>query len=356
MNALELASRFALPGQVVAVEPLGGGLINATYRVTTDRSRGVLQRINRRVFPRPERILANLRRLQHYWNGLPAADLRLPRLIPTREGKDWIEDDAGEYWRMLEYLDGVTLTKIKTHQVAEALGASLGHFHRLLAGMDCSGWDDPLPGFHVTPSYLAALERARLGWCGQKSKTLESLFDWITKLSGWACGLDQARRSGRLPLRIVHGDPKLDNLLFDAKTSKPLAWVDLDTVGPGLIHYDIGDCLRSVCHEAGGVELDLIEKVLAGWLAELNGLLSPEELRWVPHAIALLPFELGVRFLTDYLEGNRYFKVSDPEQNLNRALEQFALARQVLGQQRLLRKLWRKLTRAPGRSASAPPT
>lgn len=345
MNALEFALCFALPGQVVAVEPWGKGLINVTYRVATDQACGVLQRINAEVFPHPSQVMANLRRLENYWHALPAPDLRLPRLVPTRSGDDYLIDKQGQCWRMLEYLDGITLAKVETPQVAEALGASLGRFHRLLAGMDCSAWHDPLPGFHVTPRYLAALEQAR---CRQKVKdaaSLRALFSWIDKLKGWASGLDLARQAGRLPLRIVHGDPKLDNLLFDARTFMPVAWVDLDTVGPGLVHYDIGDCLRSVCHQLGRLDLDLVEAVLAGWWAELKDLLSAEEIRWVPEAIALLPFELGVRFLTDHLEGDRYFKVTAPGENLQRALEQFTLARTALRRRRDLIELWNKLTR-----------
>ncbi|MCX8048339.1 MAG: aminoglycoside phosphotransferase family protein [Methylohalobius sp.] len=349
MNPVALACHFALPGQVAAVEPLGGGLINVTYRVVTDRACGVLQRLNRQVFPRPDQVVANLRRLQRHWDGLVQPKLRLPSLISTLSGEDWLRDQDGEYWRMLEYLDGVTLVRIETPALAEALGRALGGLHWLLAALDPAELHDPLPGFHCTPKYLAALERARWGARTKRSGPLESLFAWIEEHETWASSLDRARRAGQLPLRIIHGDPKLDNLLFDGNTLQPLAWVDLDTVGPGLIHYDIGDCLRSVCHQAGGFELDLVEIVLGGWWAELNNFLDPQEIHWVPQAIALLPFELGVRFLTDYLEGNRYFKVNDPEENLNRALEQFALARQIMRQDLALRKLWRKLTQAPGR-------
>lgn len=344
----EVAAQFDLPGQVLVVEPLGGGLINATYRVVTHQVRGVLQRLNPQVFPQPKQVMANLRRLLEYWDGLPAPALYLPHLITTQSGADWWEDGQGGCWRMLEYLDGVTLTRVETPQVAEALGRSLGRFHRLLTGLNPAGLYDTLPGFHVTPSYLAALDRARSGFRGPVPRALRRLFDWIDRQRGWAAGLEQARQAGRLPLRIIHGDPKLDNLLFDP-AGQPLAWVDLDTVKPGLVHYDIGDCVRSVCHQAGRFELALAEKVLEGWFAELRGLLCPEEIRWVPEAIKLLPFELGVRFLTDHLEGNRYFKVSDPEENLYRALEQFDLARDGLRQDRALRALWQALSAAPGR-------
>lgn len=345
----EIATRFALPGQVLAMEPLGGGLINDTYRVVTPRAKGVLQRINRAVFPQPKQVMANLRRLHDHWDGLSAPDLRLPRLISTRSGEDWFEDASGECWRMLEYIDGVTLTQVATPAVAEALGRSLGRFHRLLAGLNPAGLYDTLPGFHLTPRYLAALDRARSGFRGPLPQALGRLFAWIDRQRGWAARLDQARQAGRLPLRIIHGDPKLDNLLFDP-SGRPLAWVDLDTVKPGLIHYDIGDCLRSACRrDDGRFDLELAEWILKSWLAETRSLLGAEEIRWVPEAIQLLPFELGVRFLTDHLQGNRYFKVTDREENLRRALEQFDLARDVLRQDGALRALWRALSAAPGR-------
>ncbi len=343
MSMLSLAARFALPGRVVAIEPWGDGLINATFRVQTGCALGIMQRLNRAVFPKPALVMANLRRLQDYWQSLPNPGLGLPRLIPTREGKDFLEDAQGECWRMLEYLDGVSLAKVETPEIAEALGRSLGRFHRLLTGASRLAWHEALPGFHRTGSYLAALERAR---CKEKARSaaLSTLFCWIDHQRDLALCLEQERQKGLLPLRVVHGDPKLDNLLFDPKTSLPLAWLDLDTVGPGLVHHDIGDCLRSVCHQAGGFELDLVEPVLAGWWEEVKSLLSAKEASLVPEAIALLPFELGVRFLTDYLEGNRYFKVCDAEENLHRAVEQFALARAVLSQKRALALLWRDLT------------
>ncbi|XSG84659.1 MAG: phosphotransferase enzyme family protein [Methylohalobius sp. ZOD2] len=345
-----VAACFDLPSPVEKVEVLGHGLINDTYRVITHPLSGVLQRINRAVFPRPAQVMANLRRLHDHWRDWPLPGLQLPRLIPTRTGKDWIEDGAGGYWRMLEYIDGTTLDKVAIPAVAESLGWSLGRFHRLLAELDSTDWHDTLPGFHVTSLYLDALDRAHGRRQEPVSRELAALLHWIDRQRGWAVGLDRARAERRLPLRIVHGDPKLDNLLFERASDRPLAWIDLDTVMPGLVHHDVGDCLRSVCRVGEGrFDLDTAAAVLRGWYSEAGRFLETEEVRWVPEAIRLLPFELGVRFLTDYLDGNRYFKVTDSEENLRRALEQFELTRDIQRQEASLRALWRSISAAPGK-------
>ena len=339
-----VVSHFALGGSLREITPLGAGLINDTWLVTADQDRGVLQKINVSIFPRPQWNMANLRRVLEHIASKPGQRISLPGIIPTLSGSDWFEHQ-GQYWRMLEYIDGITLKRVETTQMARSLGWSLGCLHGLLADLEPSGFHDTLPGFHVTTGYLREFDRAVAGWQGYIDSDLSSALSGIEFFRVRASVLEQAE----LPTRIVHGDPKLDNVLFDVSGTHPVAWVDLDTLKPGGVLYDIGDCVRAACGNGGRFDPDKAIALLSGWYGESRRFLTEMEIDLVPQSLWLLPFELGLRFLTDYLLGNRYFKVRDPRQNLRRALEQLALAREVDLQLNRLSQLWGSISAAPGR-------
>ena len=334
-----VAARFALPGRLVAVAPLGQGLINDTWRVTTTESRAVLQRINTAVFHRPDRIMANLRTVSRH---LAAGPVRLPRPLPARDGGDLVVDGGG-CWRMLEHLPGVSLTALRDRRDAAALGRSLGRLHRGLAGLDPSRLYDTLPGFHQMAHYLDQLDRQLA--TGSAGAEIVSLIEFIAARRARALDLEAAG----LPPRVIHGDPKLDNVLFDPDSRQPLAWVDLDTLKPGLWLWDVGDCVRSACGADGRFHLDWALVLLEAWWREVRPVLTAAEYQWVPEAVWRLPFELGVRFLTDHLAGDRYFKVDRRGRNLARAKAQFALAADVERQGEALRQAWNRLSATPGR-------
>jgi len=153
--------------------------------------------------------------------------------------------------------------------------------------------------------------------------------------------LEQAKQHGLLPLRVIHGDPKLNNFLFAKHSGRVVSLIDLDTVKPGLVHYDIGDCLRSCCHVEGSDTFDpaICAAILKGYLAEAGKFFSVYDYDYLYDAIRLIPFELGLRFYTDYLEGNRYFKVTEPLQNLHRATGQFRLCASILAQESVIKSL-----------------
>ncbi len=339
-----LASRFSLPGRLQTITPLGEGLINETWLVTTDQSRAVLQRINTSVFPHPQWNMANLRRVVNHLAGKTDLTLHLPSPIPSCAGTDWAESN-GQFWRMLEFIEGMTLKRIDSLERAKALGWSLGRLHRLLADLDPAGFHDTLPGFHVTRRYLREFDCAIAAWRGRIDSDLGFALDFIAQHRDRAGVLE----SSRLPLRVVHGDPKLDNVVFDARDGRPLAWLDLDTLKPGSVLYDIGDCVRSACGQEGRFDLDRAEAVFAGWFEEAVRFLTASEVGQVTNAVWLLPFELGLRFLSDYLAGNRYFRVEHPRQNLQRALDQLFLAQDIDQQSIRLERMWKAISAAPGR-------
>ncbi len=363
-----IARRFLSKGDVINVYRLGNGLINDTFLVTTNSAavpRFVLQRINAEVFPFPDRVMANLERLSDHLAVRPhdpgrsadAHEFRLPSLLSTVDGKNCYVGESGDYWRALTYIENSQpLDRLESAADAVQVGLTLGRFHQRVSSMDPRIMEDSLPGFHATPLYLYHYDR--LAVSGARNRLLPSRADlrfceeFINSRRELASVLKQARQDGRLSVQIIHGDPKLNNFLFDTQTRKAIAMIDLDTVKSGLIHHDIGDCLRSCCNQAGETansvqspefELDLCEPILAGYFRECGALLTQSDVGSLYDAIRLLPFELGLRFLADYLDGDRYFKVDFPGHNLVRAVGQFKLVRSVENQEREIRGLVRKL-------------
>ncbi|HYA39477.1 MAG TPA: aminoglycoside phosphotransferase family protein [Candidatus Methylomirabilis sp.] len=351
----DIAVRFDLGAEVLSVQPHGHGLINDSFLVTTASGRrAILQRINRHVFPRPECIMENLRMLvEHVQRREPAPDarhLRLPQILVARDGKDYLVDSQGGFWRALGFIENTrTFETLANTAQAEEVGFALGRFHELVHDLDPSGLHETLPGFHNAPAYFARFLRASARpRIRVASRELVYCLAFVEARSSLARILETARRDGRLAIRVVHGDTKLNNILFDAGSGRAVSLIDLDTVQPGLIHYDIGDCLRSCANRAGespaninavGFDLDVGNAILKSYVAETRHFLVPEDYRHMYGAIRLIPFELGLRFLTDFLEGDHYFKTDWPEQNLYRARVQFALVSDIERQEAQLKNL-----------------
>lgn len=348
-----LADRFELPGRAVEVRPYGTGRINDTFLVVTDsRTKAILQRINRSVFPSPEKIQANLRCLQRHADRKAQGGgcrLRLPRIIPARDGPDWVAD-AGEFWRMSSFIEGGrSFESLSDRRQAREVGVALGRFHALVVDLDPGLLHDTLPGFHETPRYLERFDRVRQEHGGTSvGADARACFDFIDRRREGVAVIEEARRRGLVGTRVIHGDPKLDNVLFDADSGDALSLIDLDTMKPGLIHYDLGDCLRSCCNRAGeagndGADVwfdpELCRAVLEGYFSETGAGFGTADRALLYDAIRLIPLELGLRFLTDHLEGNIYFKVESPAENLNRAAVQFQLVESVERQRQLIRGL-----------------
>ncbi|AFL74699.1 phosphotransferase enzyme family protein [Thiocystis violascens] len=345
----EIAARFAIAHPLGAIEPLGRGLINDTFSLDAGGQRYVLQRINGAVFPAPERIMANLRVLGAHLAERADTGLRLPSLIATREGGDFLRDADGAIWRLMEFIpNAVTLTRIEHDAQAREVGAVLGRFHRLAASLHSERLALSLPGFHATPEYLTRFLAVAGQEARQEGQAIRDCLDFVLERRGLADVLEAAQASGAIPLRVTHGDPKLDNILFARDGGHALALIDLDTVQPGLIQHDLGDCLRSCCNRGGegtrdpaGVRFDmtLCAGILAGYANETRGVLAQADIDLLYDAIRLMPFELGLRFLTDHLEGDRYFRIDEPGQNLRKARIQFALVAEIERQEEALRVL-----------------
>ena len=348
-----VAEAFDLGGAVRSITPLGSGNVNDTYLVEAGAHRYVLQRLNTAVFRQPELVMGNLQVLSRHVQGrlqapeqacrLPLpADRRwvLPEVVCTREGGEaWHCCRQGGFWRILTFVaDARSVDVIEHHQQARELGWGLGLFHQLISDLPVEQLADTLEGFHITPRYLEAYRRALVHTQVPSSPMAQECVAFIREREGLASLLEDARARGELPLRPIHGDPKINNMLLDQGSGAAIALIDLDTVKPGLVHTDIGDCLRSCCNtlgeesrdfEAIHFDLDLAEAVLEGYLSVAGSFLSAAEQRYIPGATRLISFELGLRFFTDHLNGNTYFRADHPQHNLERALVQFRLTASI---------------------------
>ncbi|MFM8525176.1 MAG: phosphotransferase enzyme family protein [Cyanobacteriota bacterium] len=367
-----IAARFVEPGWIQAVQPLGNGQINDTFLVRLRpgaaaalEGRGrfgeafVLQRLNGAVFRDPAEVIANHRVVEQHVNrhlreGVPALAGRrweLPELLPPRQEPGPAVVVAGDHWRALRFIAGTrSLEVISGPEQAHQVGLGLGTFHRLIRDMPVDQLTDTLEGFHITPAYLARYDSVRQGVAAAGAET--SADGWrqqrrwceafIEERRTLVPVLEQARAQGLLPLRPIHGDPKVNNLLLDAHSGAAIALIDLDTVKPGLVHYDIGDCLRSGCNplgeettdfEAVRFDADLGAAILSGYLSMARSFLTEPDWEALPVAPRLLAFELGLRFYTDHLEGDVYFRTRHRRHNLDRALVQFHLVASIEAQQ-----------------------
>lgn len=364
MELSVLIHKFKISGRLVTVNPTGNGNVNDTYlaifRNTFEEWQIILQRVNSNVFANPEGIMHNLRLLTaHAHPKLEAcadkADRiwQIPNLIQTQADTDFFVDDSGGYWRAITKIASATaFNATQGPEHAAECGAVLGNFHWLVSDLDTHDIIDPLPGFHITPRYLAwydkTLESAAARERLNASMEARRMAQFIEKRRPLASLLQQALAQGELNLRVMHGDPKVNNIMIDDFTGKGTAMIDLDTVSPGLIHYDFGDAVRSICNPAGEEELNLSKVVLdldlfsafcKGYLYQTRDFLTDADRHYLYDAVRLITFELGLRFFQDYLAGSVYFKIRHPEQNLNRARVQFRLCESIESRERMLREL-----------------
>jgi Ser/Thr protein kinase RdoA (MazF antagonist) len=351
-----IADRFVPQGRATHLQPLGSGNINDTFLVTVadpSQPHFVLQQINTEVFRQPHLIMQNMRCLtEHVHHRLQTTPLdrrwELPRVLLTQDRQDHWSDPDGSFWRAISFI-GESQSFDTLHNCAQAqeVGYALGMFHHLISDLAPDRLADTLPGFHLTPLYLAQYEALTTLSFPIAPEVAYGL-QFIRERAAWVPVLETAKAQGKLPLRLMHGDPKINNVMFDTATQLAVSVVDLDTVKPGLVHYDIGDCLRSGCNRAGeettqweAVEFDadLCQGILRGYLSIAKYFLTDNDYAYLFDAIRLIAFELGLRFFTDHLAGDVYFKVKYPEHNLARALVQFKLTESIEAQETTIRHL-----------------
>lgn len=345
----EVAGQFAQGHSLIDIRPLGNGLINDTFLVSRGVDSFVLQRINPRVFPHPRQVMHNLAQLSRHIRQKPAGAVRLkiPDIVYSLNGKPFYQDEQKQIWRALQLISPAeSREQIQNADQAGQIGWALAHFHRLCSDLSPALLHDSLPGFHVTPAYFQQY-RELISQPAQVASDDDFRYcqAFIESRQSHIDVLEQAMQTGKLQPRVIHGDPKLNNFLFEPGSHRIVSLIDLDTVKPGLVHYDIGDCLRSSCHDKAGnrFDLDRCAIILKSYLEEAGSFFSASDYDFLYPAIWLIPFELGLRFFSDYLNGNRYFKVDRPRHNLERALAQFALCSDIAGRRAEIERLIKAL-------------
>lgn len=337
------SAAFSADGESCPLHPLGRGNINDTYLVSSQRRPLVLQRINPSVFPEPQRVIDNFVLVTEHIRVKRercGSDFICAEPVPTLSGSWHYRDGHGGYWRSQSYLRQRIFTTLQDRRQAWELGKILATFHLLLADLTPHLLAEPLPGFHCLPRYLADYDvLATVATAGTARET-EICHKAVARHRRRAFLLEEARAAGLLTTGPIHGDPKLDNVLFD-DSGYACGLLDFDTVMIGPLHYDLGDCLRSCCNRTGEestsaaphFDLDVCHAFLAGYGGAATGLLAKGDTSWVFQAIFTIAFELAVRFFSDHLRGDRYFRVARHGDNLLRALRQFALVEEILAKE-----------------------
>ena len=341
-DAPAAAAAFALAAEPVVVGRYGNGLVNATFEVRSGDRRYVLQRLNEHVFPDPERVmrnvagvLAHLQRKNH-----PAL-----RLHATAGGAQWHVDGSGGHWRMYDLVeDAVTLDRVESADQAWQAAAAFGRFQSALR--DYEGPLEPtIPDFHHTPRRLARLAHVAHEDPHGRLSAVRRDVEWALDQNRLAGALLAAGEAGAAEAAVTHNDTKVNNVLLAAGSGAALCVVDLDTVMPGLDLYDAGDLVRTAScplpedHPAPAdmaPSPELLAAVVDGWCAGTGRTAGD----LVPLAGAVITFEIAVRFLTDWLEGDRYFRVRSPEHNRVRGLAQLGLCRSLLALPSVSRCPW----------------
>ena len=335
--------QFCVPGKFVDLQTIGSGHINDTWLARFQNEGAVenvvIQRINRNVFKDPVAVMENMARVsKHLWQKLehePDRERKVLRIVPARDGSQYFEDDSGNFWRACPFIDGAsTYDRVEKPEQAFQAALAYGRFQKLLLDLEGPPLHETIPQFHSgTKRYSDFLKTLKADTHNRAVDASDSI-DFVNESSGDFSHLEKLIDKQILPVRTTHNDTKLNNVLLDDANGEGLCVIDLDTVMPGLSLYDFGDLVRSGATTGHEDEqnLDLVrfnfktfEALLRGYLSGTSGFLIPAERENLYFSGILMTLIIGVRFLTDHLQGDQYFKISRPGHNLDRARAHFAL-------------------------------
>ena len=362
-----IGDQFAVSGDFLYGEELRNGHINTTYRACYrsedgQEDRYILQKINDYVFKDPAQVMRNVEKVTRHitWKLLrrrrDAAGQTL-NLFPARGGRNYIIlPEEGGMWRCYNNIEDThTYDVVENTRQAYQAGFAFGSFQDLISDMNPEDIKESIPDFHNTPKrYEALLASAKADVKGRAANCqaeLELLAGWADRFSRITSMLE----SGELPTRITHNDTKINNVMLDSETDEAVCVIDLDTVMPGSVLYDFGDMVRTATCMASEDEEDLskvrmempfFESLAEGYLDAAHNFLTTREVEYMPFAGWLITTEIGIRFLTDYLDGDLYFRTEKPEHNLIRARNQFKLAQSIDSQMISMGKYVRRLMRS----------
>ncbi len=336
--------QFDIPDGAWTAEPYGNGHINDTYRVTTGEKRFILQRVNSYVFPKPEDVIENIERVTAFLKAQIAREGGDPEretltLVKTHRGEYFAYDAEGGLWRMYLFIeDTISRDLPDTPELFELSGEAFGKFQRQMGAFPADSLHETIHDFHNTPARYRQLQDAIARNEAGRLGEVQAEIDFCRKYEREVHTLLDALKNGEIPLRVTHNDTKLNNVLLDSETGRGVCVIDLDTVMPGLAAYDFGDSIRFGASTAAEDEPDLsrvqlsltmFEAFTRGFLKEAGQALNAREIELLPMGAKLMTLECGMRFLADYLNGDKYFRVHREGHNLDRARTQFELVRHM---------------------------
>lgn len=360
-NLDEIYNSFQADGTFLKGEPFGNGHIHDTFRIETekaDKDDYILQRLNNKVFKNIPALQNNIERVTGHMRNkiseIPGSDIKRNclNLVPAIDGKSWHKDKSGNFWRMYIFIpDHRSYEVVDSPGKAFEGGKAIGQFQSILADLPGDTLYETIPYFHNIEKRLSifrkVLKRDRSG----RTDLVKNEIEWIIKRADEMKIILKLGNEGKIPVRITHNDTKFNNILFD-NNDQALCVIDLDTVMPGYIHYDFGDAIRTAANTAGEdekdlsritLDLDLFKAYSHGYLSEMYDTLNYFEKEYLAFAPQLLTYTIALRFLTDFIDGDRYFKIHHEYHNLERARAQIRLVECMKEQYEEMKKIIREL-------------
>ena len=374
----EISRQFQIYGDILYAEPCKIGHINETYMATYNQGgtlvRYIHQKINQNVFRQPEAVMENVVRVTSHVRARLVAEgardvtRRVLTVVPARSGQSFWRDSAGDYWRTFVFVERAqTFESVESTRQAYEAGRAFGQFQHLVVDLPGKRLHETIPHFHNTRRRFTALQAAITTDQYNRVRIAAPEVAFALRQESIVDVLLTGLREGRLPERVTHNDTKFNNVMLDWETGEALCVLDLDTVMPGLVLYDFGDMVRTTTSPTLEDERDLakvrmhlpmFEALAHGYLEATAPFLGDAERQALVFAGKLITFTIGIRFLTDYLCGDKYFRIHRPEHNLERARTQFRLVESITEQEtvmeRIVEDLWSRVTGGPakGRSVS----
>ena len=340
----EVLSAYDLPATLLGATRYGQGHINDTFCVVCQSQEGdairfILQGLSSAAFPHPEELMENFIGITSYLRDKVIAAGGDPlretlSLVKTKDGKDYYVDSNGKVWRLTPFIENTDCYQSATPELFEASARAFGRFQYMLQGYPAETLHETIVNFHNTEDRFAKFEAALTADKHDRAKDVQAEIRFVLDRKADCSVAMEALRTGKLPLRVTHNDTKLNNILIDRDTKEGICVIDLDTTMPGLSINDFGDSIRFGANHSKedekdlskvNFDIELYEAYARGFLQGAQGSLTEAELEYMPWGARLMTLECGIRFLTDYLDGDHYFRIHYPEQNLDRCRTQFKL-------------------------------
>lgn len=356
-----IALKFGISGELTNFSKFGNGNINGTYILEFDNDgkaeKYILQKINTEVFKDPFKLMQNIKgvteHIKKYYSdkGIDSSRRTL-EFLQCDSGDYCFIDESEQCWRIYKFIDqAYTCDTIDSADVFCEAGRAFGEFMNILSTYDVSTLYDTIPDFHNTAKRFETFKEAVQENKANRLENVKNEVDFVLARESDTHVLTDLIAEGKLPLRVTHNDTKINNILFDDKTNEGICVIDLDTVMTGLSLYDFGDCIRSGANKTAeddpntdnvGIDLELYKAFVSGFLSSAGSALTQLEKEYLPFSAKLLTFECGMRFLTDYLNGDTYFRITYPEHNLDRCRNQFKLVEDIENNMDTMKKITEK--------------